>query len=348
MNDKIKTVIFEEIFRSGYSSSSSSSDSDTEEKLNLLKNQRRSHVKIKCYMEQVVPYYCNTDFKVHFRMERSTVNKLIDMYGSQCVPLHSGGWPKVNPEKAVLMGLWFLSNTETFRQISDRFGITMSCAYNTIKKVIQFIVKMSNNYIKWPTESEGLENSMIFQSKKGLANVIGAVDGTFQNSKVTNYYNRISYHSIVVEGVVDSKYRFIDIHAGEPGAMHDARVFRRSSLYRLATSSKQKLFYNKFHLLGDSAYPSLEWLVTPFKNNGHLNEAQKKFNYDHSATRIVVENTFGLWKGRFRKLQKFDNYSIPFIVNCVVARCVLHNICIAKGYFSEDFFEEPCHFKIDN
>lgn len=68
--------------------------------------------------------------------------------------------------------------------------------------------------------------------------------------------------------------------------------------------------------------------MTPFKDNGHLTEDQKQFNYKISSTRMVVENAFGLLKGRFRRLKFFDNKNINFIVECVVAATVFHNIAV--------------------
>lgn len=81
-------------------------------------------------------------------------------------------------------------------------------------------------------------------------------------------------------------------------------------------------------LLGDSAYPNLRWLIPPYKDNGVLSHNQKQFNYRHSSVRIIVEHAFGLLKCRFRRLRAFENRNVSFISKCVVAACVLHNICI--------------------
>jgi len=69
-------------------------------------------------------------------------------------------------------------------------------------------------------------------------------------------------------------------------------------------------------------------LICPFKDNGNLTQNQKIFNYRHSATRIVIENAFGLLKGRFRRLKFFDNNDLTFVVKCIIAAAVLHNICL--------------------
>jgi hypothetical protein len=97
-------------------------------------------------------------------------------------------------------------------------------------------------------------------------------------------------------------------------------------------------------LLGDSAYPCLSWLVSPFEDNGHLTRNQKLFNYRHSSTRIVIENAFGLLKGHFRRLNVFDNLDLIFIVECVIATAVIHNIRIGfddeVDYMSDDIDED--------
>jgi len=64
--------------------------------------------------------------------------------------------------------------------------------------------------------------------------------------------------------------RFTNIYCGEPGSLHDARVLRRSNLYWESENNKDRIFPNGTFILGDSAYPSLSWLVPPFKNNGQL------------------------------------------------------------------------------
>jgi len=119
--------------------------------------------------------------------------------------------------------------------------------------------------------------------------------------------------------------------------MHGARVLKRSFLYRKCVSGN---FLKGCYLLGDSAYPNLSWLVTPFKDNiGNLTNNNKRiFNYRHSAIRIVIEHTFSLLKGRFhRLLNGFENNCIKFVVECVVAACVLHNICINTDDLNVEF-----------
>lgn len=123
-----------------------------------------------------------------------------------------------------------------------------------------------------------------------------------------DYCNRKKYFSINLQAVVDSQMQFINVYCDEPGSLHDARVLRRSPLYNVANENKEMLFPQNTFIIGDSAYPSLSWLVPPFRNNGHLTPQQTEFNYMLSSTRMIVEKTFGLLKGRFRRIKSFNEY----------------------------------------
>ncbi|XP_074832015.1 uncharacterized protein LOC142001060 isoform X2 [Carettochelys insculpta] len=71
----------------------------------------------------------------------------------------------------------------------------------------------------------------------GFPNCFGALDGTHIPIRAPEhsggrYLNRKGYHSVVLQALVDSRGRFLDIYVGWPGSTHDARVFRKSGLCR--------------------------------------------------------------------------------------------------------------------
>lgn len=57
-------------------------------------------------------------------------------------------------------------------------------------------------------------------------------------------------------------------------------------------------------LIGDSAYPSLPWLVSPYPHSRNLNRNQAKFNKILSKSRVIMERAFGKLKCRWRCLLK--------------------------------------------
>lgn len=81
-----------------------------------------------------------------------------------------------------------------------------------------------------------------------------------------------------------------------------------------------------FYLLGDSAYPCSQHLLTPYKDNGHLSRAQKNFNMKLSSGRVCIEHSFGMLKQRFRQLYYCKLEGIKKLCHFIRACCVLHNI----------------------
>lgn len=87
---------------------------------------------------------------------------------------------------------------------------------------------------------------------------------------------------------------FIDAYAGWPGSVHDSRVFRNSPI----TAELEKLPPN-LHILGDSAYPLSNSLITPFREVGNLKEEETRYNIIHSSTSSVIDWAFAFLKGKF-------------------------------------------------
>lgn len=91
------------------------------------------------------------------------------------------------------------------------------------------------------------------------------------------------------------------------------------------------------HLVGDAAYPIGPQLMTPYRDNGHLSEKQKRFNTCLSRARVTIERAFGLLKTRFRRLFYMETKRPDIIVTLIITACVLHNACLMWG----DTFEVP-------
>lgn len=130
--------------------------------------------------------------------------------------------------------------------------------------------------------------------------------------------------SLTLQGICNRDRKFIDVFTGIPGKIHDARTFRLSFIYERIQEICENGY---FHLLGDAAYPLSNFLMKTY-NTQNLTPAAKNFNKKLCQTRVLVENTFGLLKSRFRQLAHIDLHTVDKCTKLIISCCVLHNLCI--------------------
>ncbi|KAE8738763.1 hypothetical protein FOCC_FOCC015745 [Frankliniella occidentalis] len=95
----------------------------------------------------------------------------------------------------------------------------------------------------------------------------------------------------------------------QPGSVNDSRVFRRSHLaYALFT--RNEMMGLDEHLVGDQGYAVTSKVLVPYRNNGHLTESHRYFNFTFSQCRSTVEQLSGHLKLRMQRLGKLYTKSI--------------------------------------
>ncbi|XP_067129901.1 putative nuclease HARBI1 [Centruroides vittatus] len=297
----------------------------------MEENKKRKKAKIIGYVEEVVPLYSMEDFKSHFRLNRSTVEHLMQMIISK----PNKRKPSMKREDSILLSLWLIGNQESFRGVADRFGIGQGHAHREFIAFCKDIMEITERVIQWPTGGEIEKTVSEFNELRGsnsFPGVLGCIDGTHipftapKNEKVA-HFNRKNFTSVILQAVCDAKLKFIDVFAGWPGSSNDARVFQRSPLF-LKMKHNPEMIPENYHLLGDSAYPLSKKLLTPYRDNGHLNYIKKYYNKILSSTRIVIEQAFGQLFGRFRRLKHLHMFRRDLIPEVIITGCVLHNLCI--------------------
>ena len=253
----------------------------------------------------------------------------------------SGGTPQKPLQDRILVMLWFLASQDKYASIADRFGYSESTVCDAVRRLLLFCAdELLDKLIVWPSQNEQQEVSELYFESRKFPSVIGMIDGTHitirrPSERGIDYFNRKEYYSVGLQVVCTNDLSFIDVHTGYPGKVHDARVFRLSPLYNRGAN-----LCGNNHILGDSAYPNLPWLLTPFRDNGSLTPTQRRYNLTHSSIRSCIERSFGLLKGRFTRLQKIDQRDIFTIVSTIVTSCIVHNICILNRDDFVDVLEE--------
>ena len=281
----------------------------------------------------------------NFRMSRTTFMYLCRQLSPTIRRADTVMRRSISVEKRVAITLWCLATQVEYRTIAHLFGVARSTVCEIVHETCSAIVtRLMDTYIRFPTGDQ--LDSVVdgFLTKWGVPNCVGAIDGSHipiaaPINNHTDYYNRKGHYSMVLQGLVDAKYCFLDVCIGWPGSVHDARVFVHSPLYVRIT--EKKLLPNKvlrvhgvdvpLFIIGDSAYPLQSWLMKPFPHNGVLSNDQKTYNYRLSRARIVVENAFGRLKARWRRLMKRNDMQTHHIPDVIATACILHNMCEVHG-----------------
>ncbi|XP_049945149.1 putative nuclease HARBI1 [Schistocerca serialis cubense] len=298
--------------------------------------QRSKRQKKDDYFDLVVPQYSDAVFLEHFRVRRHIAEYIAEKYRNSAYYNHqAGGNGKLIPLQQILIFLWFAGHeTDTFRNVSERFSISASTLCNIVKRVSHFISNEYVGVIKWPSAAEKAGIESCFRSN-GLPGVIGAIGGTHikidkPQSDPYSYLNTKRFYSIQLQIVSDHELRIRDIFVGYPGSVDDETVFRKSPLFR-----KLGEICSELCIVGDVAYPCLKHLLTPYRNTGHLTRQQNDFNLVLSRSTSVVEHCFRVLKERFKQLFYIKLRNIEDIVHFIRACCILHNIALKDTFVFE-------------
>ncbi|XP_037268956.1 putative nuclease HARBI1 isoform X1 [Rhipicephalus microplus] len=273
-------------------------------------------------------------FRQDFRVSRRVAETLIRGFeGSRHYPCSDrGGSPSKTAEEHILVFLWFAANKACLRDVAGRFGMATATAFRVVERTLEYFLDIAEEVISFPGDLDQL--SADFEQVSGVPNTIGCIDGSYISIRCpakkvrSTYVNRHSYPSLTLQALCDHKKKFLDVTTGHPSKIHDSRIFRTS---RLSSKLPHVCCSGKYHVLGDAAYPLRDYLITPFRNYGHLDARQRAFNYHFSATRVKIENAFGDLKARFRQLLHLDFLFVDKMNKFIIACCVLHNMCINCG-----------------
>jgi len=112
--------------------------------------------------------------------------------------------------------------------------LDLQCVQETCTAIVTV---MLTTYIKFPTANDIDTVVREFKVKYGVPQCFGTIDGTHIPVSVpsenhTDYYNRKGWYSVLIQGLVDANYCFLDICVRWPGSVRDARVFVHSNLYK--------------------------------------------------------------------------------------------------------------------
>lgn len=282
--------------------------------------------------------YSDEEFCQRFRFSKANFTKICDLIREDLQhPTKRNR--SLSPEMQLMCALRYLATGDKFRTIADTIGVHISTVSRSVTSVSEALTKHLQTFVFFPSDQNSIQ-----QTKHGffeIANfpgIVGCIDCTQvriqapTGDQEPHYVNRKGYHSINVQAICDWKGRFTNVVADWPGATHDSRILRCSRIgFELASGENSGL------LLGDGGYACTKWLLTPvlFPRN----EAEKKYNEAHAATRCIIERSFGVLKKRFGVLHCEIRLNPRKVCKVIGACFILHNMAIS--------FDDCAHGEFD-
>lgn len=141
---------------------------DSEDEENTIVLQKTEN-----FAEEIVPQFTNRQFKEHFRMAPNTFEDFLRklQVSTDRVGI---GHPEISLEKQAIVTLWCLANTESFRSISDRFGITKSTCWSILYRTCFRILELNKTFkvLCWPTRQRAINIMGAFQAINGFPGIL--------------------------------------------------------------------------------------------------------------------------------------------------------------------------------
>ncbi|XP_071925286.1 protein ALP1-like isoform X1 [Coffea arabica] len=244
----------------------------------------------------------------------------------------------------VALALRRLSSGSSLITIGDSFGTHHSTVSQVTWRFVEAIERKGIQHIRWPsTENELMEIKSKFEQIRGLPNCCGAIDTTHivmllstSEPRTDVWLDSKENHSMPLQAIVGPNMKFLDVFSGLPGMFSESSLIRYSSFYNKCQNGerlgkKERLSEEaelQEYIIGDSAYPLLPWLLTPYQGK-ELSQTKADFNKRLFATHIVAQRALArlkdVWKIINGVMWRPDKHKLPrFILVC----CILHNIII--------------------
>ncbi|XP_043700260.1 protein ALP1-like [Telopea speciosissima] len=242
-----------------------------------------------------------------------------------------------SPDYTLGAALFRLAHAASFKSIGRRFGLDSASACRAFYTVCKAVNDQLSHLFDFPSDLGRIIESFGWISLPNCCGVLGfsrfPIDGGALGKKDG---------AIIAQGLVDGEGRFLDVSAGWPSYMSPDTILRKTKLFQRVEESKELLNGPALELgdgksapqyiLGDSCFPLLPWLLTPFPESNiddELSSSQQSFNSAHSRGIELVDKAFGRVKGRWKLLSmRWKEEGMEFLPFVIVTACLLHNFLI--------------------
>ncbi|KAK3002207.1 hypothetical protein RJ639_021208 [Escallonia herrerae] len=267
-----------------------------------------------------------------FRMSKPSFILLLRLLTPSLLPLSP-----TTPIYALAATLFRLAHAAPFQSLSPLFGLDPPTACRSFYTVCKAIIDKLGHLFEFRSDLNRIVVGFGWISLPNCCGVLGydafKVDGDLLGEN----------GSLLVQALVDSEGRFLDVSAGWPDTVKPDSILRQSELFSGVEELRELLNGPCFQLsdgnaipqyvLGGSCLPLLPWLLTPFggsnESRSTVRSSEAAYNSVHGRGMELAGKAFGRvrveWQLLSRPWKEECIESFPFVV---VTCCLLHNFLI--------------------
>ncbi|KAL5547711.1 hypothetical protein UlMin_002942 [Ulmus minor] len=267
-----------------------------------------------------------------FRMSESSFTLLLRLL----TPALDTAIPAVPSNFVLAAALYRLAHGASYKAIGQRFGLDTSEACRAFYTVCKAVNDKLGHLFELRSDLKRILVGFGWLSLPNCCGVLGF--GRFGVDSELLGENG----SLLVQALVDSEGRFLDVSAGWPSTLKPETILHQTKLYLGIEESRELLNGDCYELgdgnsipqyiIGDSCFPLLPWLLTPYrrsKEEGCFSSIERVFDSAHGQAMGLVSTAFGRVRARWQLLSKqWKGESIEYMPFVVLTCCLLHNFLI--------------------
>jgi hypothetical protein len=220
--------------------------------------------------------------------------------------------------------------------------------YDTCDAIWECLVE---KHVPFPTTELLEKSARDYEHVWNFPNCVASIDGKHVRIKCpklsgSRYFSYKGFFSVILQGLVDVRYKFLSVDVGAFGRQSDSGVFSQSNLYQRLESGSFPFPQPKqipgtttklpYVILGDQGYPLKDYLMRPYgTDNAAFCPEIAAYNYRHSRARRTVECAFGILVSKWRCLKTELQVLPEHVDKLVLTACLLHNLIIDKEGIDE-------------
>lgn len=247
--------------------------------------------------------------------------------------------PSTPPNYTLAAALYRLAHGASYKSVARRFGLDSAGACRSFYAFCKVVNEKLGHLFEFRSDVGRIAEDFQWISLPNCCGVLGVKRFPIDGGELLGKDG-----ALMVQAMVDSGGRFLDVSAGWPSTLKPVTILRQTKLFSGVEESNELLKGPVYHLsdgnsvhqyiLGDSCFPLLPWLLTPFirsneKEEEEVSLKEEAFNSAHSRAMGLVDTAFDRVQARWQLLsRRWKEECIEFLPFVIITGCLLHNFLI--------------------